>query len=114
MNREDLLNKIRQWDNLTVKWMLRHFYFLFFEIVLVVIFLISFVNTLNVVDLQSQPSSSSSVEQGVRIQAVNSAILIFLMILNSFWMLFIFNVLQRFINLLKDISFALNKMRYRP
>ena len=44
MSFNDFMNKVRQWDNRTAQWIIRHFYILFFEMILVAIFIGVFVN----------------------------------------------------------------------
>ena len=111
MNFEDFMNKVRHWDNLTAKWMMRHFYFMFFQIVLVVIFLFWFTNTLSVIDVNLQPVSSTNLERLLKIQTVNTSIIVIILLLNSFWVLYMFNGLQRLHGLLRDISYHISKLR---
>lgn len=110
---KDFMSKIRYWDNLAAKWLMRHFYFMFFQIVLFVIFLFWFVNMFNVIDTSYQIPKTSLLERAVMTQSVNAAIIVLLLLLNSFWMLYIFNGIQRLINILKDISYNLNRLRLR-
>ena len=105
------MSKIRYWDNLTVKWLMRHFYFMFFQIVLFVIFLFWFVNMFNVIDTNYQISRTSVLERAVMTQSINATIIVLLLLLNSFWMLYIFNGIQRLTNILKDISYNINRLR---
>ena len=58
MSFNDFMNKVRQWDNRTAQWMIRHFYILFFEIILVVLFIGVFVNALKVIDVGSKVEKS--------------------------------------------------------
>ncbi len=44
-------------------------------------------------------------------QNINSTIIAALVLLNSFWMLYILNALQRLANLLKDVSYNINRLR---
>ena len=114
MFHQNFLSKIRYWDNLTAKWLMRHFYFMFFQIVLVVIFFVWFVNMFNVLDANYQLSDNSSItERILATQSVNITIVVLLVLLNSFWMLFIFSAIQRIGNLLKDISYHLSRLRVR-
>ena len=112
----DFMNKVRYWDNLTAKWIFRNFYFLFFEIILVVIFFFWFVNSLHVIsDIaeMDQRQGPSLIERLLTTQSVSMSILVLLVLFNSFWMLFIFNSLQRSMTLLKDINFTLMRLRTR-
>src|SRR3989338_5932433 len=96
---KDFMTKIRYWDNMTAKWLMRHFYFMFFQIVLFIIFLFWFVNMFTVIDTNFRASESSVMERAVTTQSVNTAIIALLLLLNSFWMLYIFNGVQRAINI---------------
>jgi hypothetical protein len=108
---KDFMTKIRYWDNLTAKWLMRHFYFMFFQIVLFVIFLFWFVNMFNVIDTNYQISRTSVLERAIMTQSINTTIVVLLLLLNSFWMLYIFNGIQRLTNVLKDISYNINRLR---
>ena len=110
---KDFMNKVRYWDNLVAKWLMRHFYFMFFQFVLVIVFLFWFANTLNVVDANFQTSNNIVTEKLLSAQTINTTIIVLLLLLNSFWMLYIFNSIQRLGNILKDISYNLNKIRFR-
>jgi len=111
MSYNEFMNKVRYWDNLTAKWLMRHFYFTFFQFVLVGIFIIWFINLFRVIDTSVQIPKAGLLEQILTTQSVNLSVIVLLMILNSFWLLFIFNGLQRLRNLLKDISYHLSRIR---
>ena len=113
MSYNDFMSKVRHWDNLTAKWLMRHFYLMFFQIILVAIFVIWFINTLNVIDLNSHISNAPLTEQLLMAQANNTTIIILLLLLNSFWMLFIFNGIQRLWSLMKDVNYNISKLRTR-
>ena len=106
--------KVRYWDSRSAKWMMRHFYILFFEIILVGIFLWCFINNLKLIDVNSAISQANLVEHLLLTQTINSVIIIVLLLLNSFWMLFIFNNIIRFRALLKEMNFNLSKRRSPP
>ena len=89
---------------------MRHFYFMFFQIVLFIVFLFWFVNMFNVIDVNYQVSKSSVLERAIMTQSVNSTIMVLLLLLNSFWMLYIFNGIQRMMNLLKDINYNIHRL----
>jgi len=110
---KDVMSKIRYLDHLAAKWLMRHFYFMFFQMVLFVIFLFWFVNMFNVIDTSYQISKSSALERAVMTQSINVTITVLLLLLNSFWMLYIFNGIQRLANLLKDINYNINRLRVR-
>ena len=111
----DFMQKVRYWDNLVAKWVLRHLYFVFFQTILVIIFVIWFNNTLhvlsNIADVNNQTGKPSNLENIMISQSVNITLLTFLLILNAFWVLFIFNGLQRIQFTLKDMSYSLSRMR---
>lgn len=111
MSYQNFMNKIRQIDNLTARWLMRHFYFTFFQFVLIVVFLFWFVNMFNVIDISLQASKSNLLEQILANQSINLTITVFLMILNSFWLLFIFNAIQRMRTILRDISYNISRLR---
>lgn len=111
MSYKNLISKVRYWDNLTAKWFLRHFYFMFFQIVLVMIFILWFINLFSVFDTNLQVPQDSLTERILATQSIYTAIIVFLMLLNSFWILFIFNAIQRLANLLKDIGYHLSRLR---
>ena len=113
MSFEDFMSKVRQLDNLAARWMMRHFYILFFEFVLVIIFFIFFFNLLRSLDLGSQIPHGQLLDQLVHQQLLNTQIIIVLLLLNSFWMLYIFNGMTRLRAILKEISFHLSR-RNRP
>jgi len=110
---KDLMNKIRYWDNLTAKWLMRHFYFMFFQIVLFVIFLFWFVNLFKVIDTHIDVPQTDLVERILMTQSTNTTIIVFLLLLNSFWMLYIFNGIQRVSALLKEMNYNLIRFRSR-
>jgi len=110
MTFNDFMAKIRYWDNLTAKWLMRHFYFMFFQIVLFVIFLFWFVNMFHVIDVNYQIPKSSILERAIMTQSINMTIIVLLLLLNSFWLLYIFNGIQRLTNILKDISYNINRL----
>ena len=107
------MDKIRYWDNLTAKWIMRHFYFMFFQAVLLIIFLFWFVNMFKVIDAPFQANPSNILERLLVTQSVNTTIIVLLLLLNSFWILYIFNGIQRLRVLLKDISYNINKLRQK-
>ena len=104
--------KVRYWDSRSSKWMMRHFYILFFEIFLVIIFVWCFINNLKLIDVNNAISQANLVEHLLLTQTINSVIIIILLLLNSFWMLFIFNNIIRFRALLKEMNFNLSKRKH--
>jgi len=113
MSFRDFMVKIRYLDNLTAKWLMRHFYFMFFQIVLFIVFLFWFVNMFNVIDINDQTARPSVLERAMITQSINTTIMVLLLLLNSFWMLYIFNGIQRLVNLLKDVNYNISHLRTR-
>ncbi|MCA9401701.1 MAG: hypothetical protein KC713_08745 [Candidatus Omnitrophica bacterium] len=105
------MNKIRHIDNKVAKWIMRHFYLTFFQIVLAIIFMVWFMSALDIIDLNFSASSSSITDRILLSQATNANIIVFLLILNSFWLLFIFGSIQRLKTTLKDIHFGILRLK---
>lgn len=114
MSFQDFMGKIRQLDNQAARWMMRHFYILFFEFVLVIIFFIFFFNLLRSLDLGSRIPPNQILSQLLHQQLLNTQIIIVLLLLNSFWMLYIFNGMSRIRTILKEVSFHLSRRRPPP
>lgn len=113
MSFNDFMNKVRYLDNLAAKWLMRHFYFMFFQIVLVGIFVFWFINTLSVVNTVQHVDETNNLERILATQSVNQTIIVLLFLLNSFWMLYVFNGIQRITTALKDMTYHLSKLRVR-
>ena len=114
MSYQYFMSKIRHWDNLTAKWLMRHFYLMFFQLVLVAVFVFWFVNTINLIDANTEAAHHENLLTKIlTIESTNVTILVLLLLLNSFWLLFIFNGIQRTIVILKDMNFHLSRLRFR-
>ena len=111
MSFQDFMNKVRHWDNTIAKWMMRHVYFMFFQFILLVIFLFWFVNMFKVLELSLLSTQNSVLEKILATQSINITIIVLLLILNSFWLLYIFNGIQRIGNLLKDLTYLINRIQ---
>ncbi len=115
MGLNDFTNTLRQWDNRSSQWFIRHFYMLFFEIILVGIFVAVFVNTLKIIDVNADMHHMSGegtiIERLMFTQTINTLLIVILLLFNSFWMLYIFSSLLRLRSLLKNIDFNLGKRR---
>ena len=107
MSFQDFMSKVRYLDNQMSKWMVRHFYMLFFEALLVVLFVVIFIITIKVIDVSVAISPAIVNSRLALLQTVNLIIIVFLLLLNSFWMLYMFNGIIRIQNILKEISFNL-------
>lgn len=110
---ENVMSKIRQWDNFVARWMLRHFYIIFFEFVLVIVFFFFIFNTFRTIDMSANVSDKNLTEQLLYQQSINQLIIILLMLLNSFWMLFVFDGINRLRVILRDIGFHLSRSKTR-
>ena len=109
----DFMNKVRYYDNMVARWLMRHFYFMFFQVILAIVFAIWFGNLLKVIDLSHNSAVKTVTEEILMTQSINTTIIVILLILNSFWMLYIFNGMQRLSNLLKEISYNINRLRVK-
>ncbi len=107
----DFMNKVRQWDTQASRWMMRHFYILFFEFILIVIFFIFLMGTFRTIDIAQTSSKGNVIEQLLIQQSSSTHIIIVLMLLNSFWMLYMFSEVTRLKTILKDISFYQNRRK---
>ncbi len=107
----DLMNKVRQWDNRAAQWMVRHFYILFFEIILVGIFVGVFINTIKIIDAGVDLNKNNLIERLLMTQSVNTLLIVILLLFNSFWLLYIFSSLLKLRGILKNIDFNLSRRR---
>ena len=110
MSFTDFMMKVRYWDNKIAKWMIRHFYLLFFEVFLVLIFVGLFVITIKTIDI-SPEIGHGVVERILLFQTFNAIFITLLLLLNSFWMLYIFNEIIRTKSILKEMNFNLSKRK---
>jgi magnesium-transporting ATPase (P-type) len=107
----DFMNKVRYWDNILSRWLMRHIYFIFFEAILVVIFIVWFIKMFSIIDTTVQAQSGGLIERMMSLQTTNMAIITLLMLMNSFWMLYMFNSVQRLRAILKDMNYHIGKLR---
>ncbi len=110
MGFSDFWAKVREWDIRSAKWFTRHFYILFFEIFLLAVFFVFFANAIQVIAVGGEIHPDNLIEKLQFAQAVNGLILVLLVILNSFWIVHLFNTVIRYRAILKDISFNINKI----
>jgi hypothetical protein len=111
MGFKDFMAKVRQWDNRSAQFIARHFYILFFEIILVGIFVATFVNALKIIDVGFDVQKGGLLEKLLMTQTVNTLLIVVLLLFNSFWTLYIFNSLSRLRSVLKNIDFNLSRRR---
>lgn len=108
---KDIMSKVRHIDNIFARWMLKHFYILFFELVLVITFFFFFFSTLKVIDISHEISPNNITTLLIFQQTANTLVIIFLLLLNSFWMLFIFSGINRLRLVLKEINYNLIRQK---
>lgn len=111
MGFNDFMNKVRQWDNRSAQFIVRHFYILFFEVILVIIFVATFVNSLKIIDVSIDIQKNNILERLLMAQTVNTLLIVILLLFNSFWILYIFGSLLKLRNVLKNIDFNLSRGR---
>jgi uncharacterized BrkB/YihY/UPF0761 family membrane protein len=109
MKFQDFMNLVRQWDHKTNQRFFRHFYILFFEVILVAVFIMFFANTIGVVNLTSDINPNSVIEKLLLSQNTQGTMIVFLLLLNSFWMLFLLAGLLKIRSVLKNIDFHLSR-----
>lgn len=109
---KDVLNKLRYWDNKSAQWILRHFYILFFEVVLIVIFIFFFINAMSVVESGFDLDKTNQIEKLLHSQSVNTTLLLLLILFNSFWMLFIFRAIMSIRSSARSIEYNITKIRH--
>ena len=114
MSFQNFMSKVRHWDNLVAKWFMRHFYILFFEFLLVLIFMGFFINVIKIIDTSEIVNKHNAIEQLLFTQNVNILIIVILIFLNSFWMLYMFNSLLRLNSVLKEILYYSRKNKNSP
>ncbi|NTV28467.1 MAG: hypothetical protein HGA80_00075 [Candidatus Omnitrophica bacterium] len=111
MASQNFMNKLRQWDSKANQWFFRHFYLLFFQVILVIAFVIFFVLTLNLINLAPDMDHKSALDRLLLTQNASTLLIAFLLILNSFWMLFMLTSLFRIRSVLKNVDFNLSRRR---
>ncbi len=107
---QDVMSKVRYWDNKMAKWMIRHFYILFFEAVLVVIFVGLFMITLKTIDISAEVHQDVA-QRLLLFSSFNLILITVLLLFNSFWTLYIFSELMRTRSTLKEMNFHLSKRK---
>lgn len=111
MSYNDFMNQIRQWDNKAAQWMIKHFYILFFEIILVGILIAVFMNGLKMIDVSVDGINPTISERILMTMSNNTFLIVVLLLFNSFWMLYIFSSLIRMRSVLKNIEYNLSRRR---
>jgi len=111
MGPNDLMYKIKQWDNRAAQWMGRHFYIILFEVILGIIFLIAFINTLKILNTSFDIHKNNITDQLLLSESVNTTLIVMLLLLISLGILNIINSNSRLRGTLKNIEFNLSKRR---
>lgn len=101
----DFMNKVRQLDTQASRWMMRHFYILFFEFILIILFFVFLMSSFHAIDIAKESTKGDMVQQLLIVQTTATHLIVILMLLNSFWMLYMFSEVSRIKTVLKDISF---------
>ena len=105
------MNMVRQWDNKSNQWFVRHFYVLFFEIILVVAFVFFFAMTVNTLNAAADVPRKALLEKLIIQQNAISLLIVFLLLLNSFWMLFMFSGTLKIRSVLKNMDYNLSRRK---
>ena len=107
----DLLNKLRQWDNRAAQWMGRHFYIILFQLILLGIFLLAFNNALKILNISFDIHKDNITDQLLLTQSINSTLVVVVLLLIALAVLNIINTNSRLRSILKNIEFNLSKRR---
>ena len=107
----DVMNKVKQWDNRAAQWMSRHFYIILFEAILVIIFIFAFINVFKILNVSFDIQKYSVTDQLLFTQSLNSTLIVMLLILISLGILNIINSNSRLRGVLKNIEFNVCKRR---
>jgi len=111
MASNDLMNKLKQWDNRAAQWMGRHFYVILFEAILAIIFLLSFINALKLINTSFDIQKGNVTDQLLLTQSINMTLIVMLLLLIALGVLNIINSNSRLRSVLKNIEFNLSKRR---
>ncbi|MDE1921171.1 MAG: hypothetical protein KGJ09_07070 [Candidatus Omnitrophica bacterium] len=111
MGQNDLLYKIRQWDNRAGQWMGRHFYIIFFQIILFIIFILAFIIGLKIIYTGFDVPQNDIVAQLLLVQDYGTILAIMLLILISLGVLNLINHNARLRGTIKNIEYNLSRRR---
>ena len=111
MSYNDLMYKIKQWDNRAAQWMGRHFYIILFEVILGIIFILAFINALKIINTSFSILKDSVTDQLLLTQSINSTLIVMLLLLIALGVLNLINNNTRLRSTLKNIEFNLSKRR---
>ncbi len=93
------------------QWIIRHFYILFFEVILAGIFIATFVNALKIIDIGFDIQKPQIIERLLMAQNINTLLITVLLLFNSFWLLYIFSSILKLRGILKNIDYNLGRRR---
>lgn len=108
----DLFKNIRYWDQQISKWLMRYFYFFFFHIILFIIFINLIINIFRSSHYEASDDIAVNLQKMLSMQNYNIMLMVFLMILNSFWLLNLLQTLMRIVGQLKDSNYHLSRLRF--
>jgi len=111
MASNDLMNKIRQWDNRAAQWMGRHFHVLLFQLILLCVFILAFMNVLKLINISFNVPNKNIADQLLLNQSINTTLTVMLLLLIALGVLNIINSNARLRNVLKNIEYNLSKRR---
>ena len=111
MAQNNVMYKIKQWDNRAAQWMGRHFYIILFEIILAIIFLFVFINAFKILNISFNVPKDNVADQLLLSQSINTTLIVMLLLLISLGVLNIINSNSRLRSVLKNIEFNLSKRR---
>jgi len=111
MGFNDLMYKVKQWDNRAAQWMGRHFYIILFEAILAIIFILAFITALKLLNTSFNIQSGDITDQLILIQSIFTIFIVMLLLLISLGVLNLINSNTRHRSILKNIEFNLTKRR---
>ena len=108
MNNQDFAKAFRQWELKSNQWFVRHSFILFFPILLAC-FVVFFIITINLINVSSDMHQNSSTEKLLLAQNISTLFLAFLILLNSFWTIYMLASIFRIRSILKNVDFNLSR-----
>jgi hypothetical protein len=111
MGENAVMQKFRQWDYRAAQWMGRHFHVLLFQLILLCIFILAFINALRLINISFSVRNNNVTDQLLLNQSINTTLIVMLLILISLGVLNIINSNSRLRGVLKNIEFNLTKRR---
>ncbi|MDE2221879.1 MAG: hypothetical protein KGK03_02290 [Candidatus Omnitrophica bacterium] len=112
MGQNELLSKIRQWDNRAGQWMGRHFYIIFFQVILIIIFILGFGIGLKTIYSSFDVPKNDVIAQLLLIQSYAMILTVMLLILIALGVLNLISHNSRIRSAIRNIEFNLSKRRF--